>query len=113
MDEEAIGEDEEKQKIKGDCDELRAKMAAEMEEARGDPPEGEEWPEIDQSTLPIRVPDAILWGQLIKELRKNDCRNRGYVLDGFPRTFSGAQNIFMKWKQQFDEETGDPIDEPE
>jgi len=32
-------------------------MAEQIEEKRGDPPEGEEWPEIDLSKLPIRVPD--------------------------------------------------------
>lgn len=71
MDEEKIGEDEEKMAIKTKCDELREAMAAAMEEARGDPPPEMEdgWPEIDRSTLPIRVPDDILWKQLQKVLR--------------------------------------------
>ena len=82
-----------------------------MEEARGDPPEGEEWPDIDSNALDIVVPDQFLWKELIKVLRHNDCRNRGYVLDGFPRIYKGAQNIFLKWKQQYDEE-GEPMEEP-
>jgi adenylate kinase family enzyme len=45
---------------------------------------------------------------------ENDCRNRGYILDGFPRNYKDAQNIFLKRVQKFDEE-GNPIedDEPE
>jgi len=69
LDEEKIGEDEEKLAIKAKCDELRESMAADMETARGDPPEGvDEWPEIERATLPIRVPDDILWKLLHKEL---------------------------------------------
>ena len=112
LDEEQIGEDEEKANIKAKCDELRDKMVADMEEARGDPKEGEEWPEIDRTTLPIRVPDEILWKLLNTKLLENDCRNRGYILDGFPRTHKGAMNIFLKWKQVMNED-GEPEDEPE
>lgn len=39
-------------------------MAGAMEEARGDPPDGEEWDEINRATLPIRVPDDMLWSLL-------------------------------------------------
>lgn len=114
LDDEAIGEDEEKRAIVDKLNEIREGMKTELEEARGEtPPEGmEEWPEIDPMSLNPTVPDEFLWKQLIKELRHNDCRNRGYVLDGFPRIYKGAQNIFMKWKPQFDEE-GEPIEEPE
>jgi len=33
-------------------------------------------------------------------------------LDGFPRYHVGAQHIFLKWKQTFDED-GNPEEEPE
>jgi adenylate kinase len=112
LDEEKIGEDEEKMMIKTKCDELRENMAAAIEEARGEPPEDTEWPEIDKTTLPIRVTDEILWKLLSKRITQNDCRNRGYVLDGFPRVYKDAQYIFLKWKQTFDEE-GNPEEEPE
>lgn len=98
LDDEKIGEDEEKTAIKAKIEELRDLASQAAEEARGDPPEGEEWPEIDRATLPIRVPEDILWKQLTKCLRQNDCRNRGYILDGFPRKYTGSQNIFLKWK---------------
>lgn len=36
-------------------------MVEKIETDRGDPPEDTEWPEIDRSSLPIRVPDDILY----------------------------------------------------
>lgn len=42
-------------------------------------------------------------------LKRNDCRNRGYILDGFPRTFKDAQNCFLTPEKKFDPETGEEI----
>lgn len=64
----------------------------------------EDPPEVDRDTLKVRVPDDILYKILKLRLNENDCRNRGYILDGFPRTFKDCQNIFLKMKQKFDEE---------
>jgi adenylate kinase family enzyme len=36
-------------------------------------------------------------------LKENDCRNRGYILCGYPRTYEDAQNIFLKRKEKLDE----------
>jgi hypothetical protein len=47
LDEEVIGENAFWTDIKTKCDECRTKMAEEIESKRGDPPEGEEWPEIN------------------------------------------------------------------
>jgi hypothetical protein len=35
-------------------------MAEDIETKRGDPADGEEWPEINLATLPIRVPEDII-----------------------------------------------------
>ena len=48
---------------------------------------------------------------LKQRLNENDCRNRGYILDGFPRTFEDAQECFLKWEEKKDEE-GNEIDDP-
>lgn len=53
MEDESIGENEFWADIKSRCDELRAKMQSDIEEARGDPPDGEEWPEIKPESLDI------------------------------------------------------------
>lgn len=104
LDDEIIGENAFWAEIKTKCDEQRAKMAEEIEAKRGDPPEGEEWPEINLATLPIRVPDDIIYKLLRLELIKNSCRNRGYILDGFPRTYKDAQYCFLNRPIKYNEE---------
>ena len=47
------------------------------------------------------------------KLGENDCRNRGYISDGFPRAYKGAQNAFLKKVIQLDPETGEPMEEEE
>lgn len=29
-------------------------------------------------------------------MQENDCRNRGYILDGYPRNYDDCQNVFLK-----------------
>ena len=76
-----------------------------------EPEEG--WPEIEITDDQITIPDELLWEVLKLKLGENDCRNRGYILDGFPRVFKGAQNSFLKKVIQIDPETGEPIDDEE
>ncbi len=108
LDDESIGENEFYLEIKGKCEELRDTMQAQQEEARGEPPEDTEWPEIDRATLPIRVPDDILYRILRKKLVENAYRNRGYILDGFPRTHKDAKYCFLYRPVKINEETGEP-----
>ena len=79
---------------------------AEMEE----PEDG--WPEVVIKDSDIRVPDSLLWEQLKVKLGQNDCRNRGYILDGFPKSYKGAQNIFLKKVPEYDED-GQLVEEEE
>lgn len=99
------------QEIKTKVEELRDAELARIEEEREaagiDPPEDEA--EVDRTTLPIRIPDDLIYKLLQNRLNENDCRNRGYILDGFPRSYKDAQNIFLKRIPQFDEE-GNQID---
>lgn len=115
MEDEDIGEDEDKANLKGKITELRENMKAEMEEARGDPPEDMEdgWPEIDETTLPVRVPDDFLYKLLKLKLNENDCRNRGYILDGYPRTYKDSQFTFLKKVIKYDEEGEEVAEESE
>jgi adenylate kinase len=85
-------------------------MVAKIEEAR---PETDEEPEeVDRDSLQVRLPDDILFKLLQERLNENACRNRGYVLDGFPRTYNNAQYIFLKWEIKKDEDDND-IEAPE
>ena len=84
-------------------DDARRTAAAEAEverikaEAEAAGVELEDEPEVDPESLPIRLPEqGVLYDLLKERLNENDCRNRGYILDGFPRTFEDCQWIFLK-----------------
>lgn len=69
-------------------------------------------PEIVRETLKIRLPDDILYKLLKIVLTENSCRNRGYILDGYPRTYKDACEVFLYRPKKFDED-GNEIDEEE
>lgn len=62
--------------------------------------------------MKVRLPDEILFKILRLRLTDNDCRNRGYILDGFPRTYNQAQEVFMFKPKKLDE-NGEEIAEEE
>lgn len=100
--------------IKEKLEELRDAEVEKIEAARADKDYGdEEPPEIDRNALPIRVPDEFLYRLLRERLNDNDCRNRGYILDGYPRSYKDSQNIFLIREKKFDPETGEEIEEEE
>lgn len=101
---------EEGERIKAKIDEIKQQMVEAIEAARGDVAEPEE---IDREKLVVRLPDDLMFDYLRKRLTENDCRNRGYVLDGFPRTYRQAREIFLVKKKKFDKETGEEIIEEE
>ncbi len=61
LEDEAIGENALLSEIKPKCDEQCAKMAEEIKAKRGDPQDGEECPEINLATLPMRVLSDIIY----------------------------------------------------
>jgi adenylate kinase len=76
------------EEIKAKIEELKDALVAQIEEARqalGD--DAGEPEEIDREKLQVRLPDEILFKILRIRLAENDCRNRGYILDGFPRNY--------------------------
>lgn len=111
IDEEAAGENELINLCRTTVDELREKeverMAEEYEAKKKDDDEEFDPESIDREKLKIRIPNDILYKLLQIHLNRNDCRNRGYILDGFPRTFKDAQNIFLYRPKKIDPETGE------
>lgn len=94
--------------VKAKIEELKDQMVAQIEESR---PEDAEPEEIDRSKLKVRLPDELLFKILKIWLVENACRNRGYVLEGFPRNFKQAQEVFLiKPKQIVD---GEEVEEEE
>lgn len=42
-----------------------------------------------------RIPDNLINEAVRWRLNRNDCQNRGYVLDGYPKTLQQAQDVFI------------------
>lgn len=49
-----------------------------------------------------------------EKLGENACRNRGYILDGYPRTYSDSQQVFLvRKKKMIKDEEGNEIPDPD
>ena len=42
-----------------------------------------------------KIPNDIINEAVRWRLERNDCQNRGYVLDGYPKNFGNAENVFV------------------
>lgn len=112
--EEVDAEDEFQGKVREKIEELREEAATKIEEARPEPEEdADEEEPIDRKTVKIRIPDEFLYKLLCDKLRENACRNRGYVLDGYPRCFKDAQYCFLKKSKKVKENPEDDSEEEE
>jgi adenylate kinase len=81
--------DELGEEVKAKIDELKEKIKEELEaeiEAK------KKKSEVD--TTP-RLPDELLYKILKRMLKENICRNRGYILDGYPRSHQDCDGVFM------------------
>lgn len=80
------------EEIKAKIEELKDKMVEELENnkkrKKNDPP-------IDRNSLNVRIPDEFIYKLYKRKLKENIYRNRGYILDGYPRSFADAQGIFF------------------
>lgn len=45
---------------------------------------------LKQNGENVRIPDDIINEAVRWRLNQNDCQNRGYVLDGYPKSFESA-----------------------
>ena len=43
----------------------------------------------------VRLPDELIYKCFKWRLEQNDCLNRGYILDSYPRTYADAKEIFL------------------
>ena len=43
---------------------------------------------VDESKLDVRLPIASLIKMIKLKLQTNECQNRGYILDSFPRSYN-------------------------
>ena len=65
-----------------------------------------------------RIPANIINEAVRWRLERNDCQNRGYVLDGYPKNFINAEKVFVVKPEappkQFDEDGNEvPVEDEE
>jgi adenylate kinase len=89
-------QDELGEEVRYKIEELKDKMVEEWEEAQKKIKNRKKnEPHIDRNTLNPRLPDEIVVKLLRRKLNENLCKNRGYILDGYPRSFIDAQHCFV------------------
>lgn len=86
--------------IRKDYEDLRLKLVEEarakfeLDKKKKKPKKGEEPEVFDETKIKPRLPSDTVCKAYKWRLSQNDCRNRGYVLDGFPKDYKMAQTLF-------------------
>lgn len=53
-------------------------------------------PDFDRASCKVRLPDETLTEMVLHQMNSAACMNKGFILDGYPRTISDAQQIFLE-----------------
>lgn len=78
--------------IRAKIEELKDIAVAEYEKTRNKKKD----PELDRATIKVRLPDEILYRIVRLQMNTAACKNKGFILDGYPRTQQDAKNIFLE-----------------
>jgi adenylate kinase family enzyme len=68
--------------IRAKVEELKDIAVAEYEKTRNKKKD----PELDRSQVKVRLPDEMLHKIFRMQLNTAACKNKGFILDGYPRT---------------------------
>ena len=77
-------------KLKAKIEELKDHAEAEYEKTRK-----KKDPDFDRATCNPRLPEEILCDLVKIQLNSAGCMNKGFILDGYPRSKEDAKNVFM------------------
>lgn len=78
--------------IRAKIEELKDVAVADYEKTRNKKKD----PELDRNTIKVRLPDEILYKIIKLHMDTAACKNKGYIIDGYPRTFNDARSIFAE-----------------
>jgi adenylate kinase len=67
-------------------------------------------PEFDRANAKIRLPDEIISRLIQLKLQGPACTNKGFILDGYPRTMDNALSVFCKKDPVKLDAEGNPIE---
>ncbi len=80
------------EEIRAKIEELKDVAVAEYEKTRNKKKD----PELDRATIKVRLPDDILYRIIRLQMNSAACKNKGFILDGYPRTMQDAKSIFLE-----------------
>lgn len=52
-------------------------------------------PELDRNNIKVRLPDEMLYRLVKMQMNSAACKNKGFILDGYPRNLTDAKNLFL------------------
>ena len=81
--------------IRKKSEELKDQVVADYEKTKK-----KKDPELDRATIKVRLPDEYLHRLVREQLNTAACKNKGFILDGYPRTMQDAKSIFMEHKEE-------------
>lgn len=100
--------------LKNKIEELKDQAQEEYEKARK-----KKDPDFDRASYNPRLPDDTLHDLVKIQLNSAGCMNKGFILDGFPRSKEDAKSVFMdnipivKQAEGGEEQPEDPDAEPQ
>ena len=93
------------ERLQEKIEELKDQAEAEYEKARK-----KKDPDFDRAKCNPRLPDDVLYDLVKIQLNSAGCMNKGFILDGFPRSKEDAKQVFMD-KIPIDKPQGEEQDE--
>lgn len=72
-------------------EELKDVVLAEYEKTRNKKKD----PDLDRSTIKVRIPEDFLVKIVKMHMNTAACKNKGFIIDGYPRTQADAKAIFL------------------
>ena len=90
--------------IRAKIEELKDVAVAEYEKTRNKKKD----PELDRATIKVRLTDEILYKIIKLQMDTAACKNKGFILDGYPRNITDAKNIFLEKSADESEENPFP-----
>jgi adenylate kinase len=93
--------------IRAKVEELKDVAVAEYEKTRNKKKD----PELDRATVKVRLPDDMLYKIVRMHMNTAACKNKGFIMDGYPRTQADAKAIFFDKVEEVEGQEPNPDDQ--